>query len=101
MTATMPITRVRGVNVDFPHSPYDCQLVYMEKVIEALQTRKHALLESPTGTGKVPGPPVCVCCVVWRLPHAHDCGLVDRHCASCALPLLGSPPKTLACRHRL
>ena len=25
--------------------------VYMEKVIEALQTGQHALLESPTGTG--------------------------------------------------
>jgi len=42
---------IRGVTVEFPHKPYDCQLVYMEKIIEALQTRSNALLESPTGTG--------------------------------------------------
>ena len=60
-TVTMPITRVRGVDVDFPHKPYDCQLVYMERVIEALQTRCNALLESPTGTGKVGGR-VCDAC---------------------------------------
>ena len=28
---------IRGVSVTFPFDPYSCQLVYMEKVIHALQ----------------------------------------------------------------
>ena len=44
---------MRGVDVTFPFVPYACQLVYMEKMIEALQCAGNALLESPTGTGKV------------------------------------------------
>ena len=42
--------QIRGVSVEFPFEPYDCQLVYMERVIESLQDGKHALLESPTGS---------------------------------------------------
>jgi hypothetical protein len=42
----------RGVTVRFPFEPYPCQKGYMERVIEALQDRQNALLESPTGTGK-------------------------------------------------
>ena len=55
---------VRGLNVDFPFPPYDCQLLYMEKVIEGLQESKNCLLESPTGTGKT----LCLLCAVlaWR-----------------------------------
>lgn len=34
----MPTYNLRGINVDFPYEAYDCQLVYMEKVIQALQT---------------------------------------------------------------
>lgn len=34
----MPVYTLRGVQVDFPFSAYDCQLVYMERVIQALQT---------------------------------------------------------------
>lgn len=49
---------IRGVTVEFPHTAYDCQLLYMERVIEALQTQKLALLESPTGTGKT----LCLLC---------------------------------------
>ena len=28
---------IRNVPISFPFSPYDCQLLYMEKVIQALQ----------------------------------------------------------------
>jgi regulator of telomere elongation helicase 1 len=45
----MPKFDIRGVVVEFPFEPYDCQLVYMERVIQSLQERSHALLESPTG----------------------------------------------------
>ena len=47
---TYPLT-VSGetYDVDFPHEAYDCQLAMMEKVIEALTRKRHALLESPTG----------------------------------------------------
>lgn len=33
----MPTYKIRGIDVDFPFEAYDCQLDYMEKVIEALQ----------------------------------------------------------------
>eukprot|EP00727_Mastigamoeba_balamuthi_P005711 m51a1_g176 putative regulator of telomere elongation helicase 1-like (853) ;mRNA; r:584092-587690 len=50
---------IRGVDVQFPYaSPYPCQLVYMERLIQALQEGKNALLESPTGTGKT----LCLLC---------------------------------------
>ncbi|XP_046578791.1 LOW QUALITY PROTEIN: regulator of telomere elongation helicase 1-like [Haliotis rubra] len=49
---------VRGVSVDFPFEPYECQKAFMEKVIECLQTEKHGILESPTGTGKT----LCLLC---------------------------------------
>ncbi|KAL6972803.1 Regulator of telomere elongation helicase 1 [Sarracenia purpurea var. burkii] len=60
----MPIYKIRGVDVDFPFEAYDCQLVYMEKVIQSLQERCNALLESPTGTGKT----LCLLCatLAWR-----------------------------------
>lgn len=62
--ATMPRYKLRGVNVDFPYKAYECQLVYMEKVIASLQQAGNALLESPTGTGKT----LCLLCAVlaWR-----------------------------------
>ena len=43
---------IRGVPVQFPYEPYPIQLVFMERVLEAVQESKDALLESPTGTGK-------------------------------------------------
>ena len=29
--------QIRGVDIDFPFPPYDCQVSYMEKVIHCLQ----------------------------------------------------------------
>ncbi|KAL5576411.1 hypothetical protein UlMin_018110, partial [Ulmus minor] len=60
----MPTYKIRGIDVDFPFEAYDCQLVYMEKVIQSLQNKCNALLESPTGTGKT----LCLLCatLAWR-----------------------------------
>ncbi|XP_072959072.1 regulator of telomere elongation helicase 1 homolog [Typha angustifolia] len=60
----MPIYKIKGVDVDFPFEAYDSQIVYMEKVIQSLQERCNALLESPTGTGKT----LCLLCatLAWR-----------------------------------
>ncbi|TYK04039.1 regulator of telomere elongation helicase 1 isoform X1 [Cucumis melo var. makuwa] len=60
----MPRYTIRGIGVDFPYNAYDCQLVYMEKVIQSLQEKCNALLESPTGTGKT----LCLLCatLAWR-----------------------------------
>ncbi|KVI06000.1 hypothetical protein Ccrd_015675 [Cynara cardunculus var. scolymus] len=60
----MPTYKIRDINVEFPFEAYDCQLVYMEKVIQSLQERSNALLESPTGTGKT----LCLLCatLAWR-----------------------------------
>eukprot|EP00959_Pyramimonas_sp_CCMP1952_P382408 8012991-Pyramimonas_sp.AAC.1 len=44
--------------VEFPFEPYECQKMYMSRVIEALATGQNALLESPTGTGKT----LCLLC---------------------------------------
>ncbi|MQL92246.1 hypothetical protein Taro_024871, partial [Colocasia esculenta] len=62
--AGMPAYKIRGIDVDFPFEAYDCQIVYMEKVIQSLQQRCNALLESPTGTGKT----LCLLCatLAWR-----------------------------------
>lgn len=53
-----------GIPVEFPFEPYECQRVYMSKVISALQNGQNALLESPTGTGKT----LCLLCatLAWR-----------------------------------
>ncbi|CAO2190879.1 unnamed protein product [Urochloa humidicola] len=60
----MPVYTIRGVAVDFPFDAYDCQITYMDRVIESLQQGKNALLESPTGTGKT----LCLLCasLAWR-----------------------------------
>eukprot|EP00249_Psilotum_nudum_P005576 c19029_g1_i1 orf=1-1221(-) len=51
--------KIGGITVDFPYKAYGSQLAYMGKVVATLegyqrqpQGRCHALLESPTGTGK-------------------------------------------------
>ncbi|RYH21164.1 hypothetical protein EON65_21355 [archaeon] len=48
----MPVVPISGVNVEFPKTPYECQVTYMQKVLQAMSTGSNALLESPTGTGK-------------------------------------------------
>uniref|UniRef100_A0A2N9HX33 Helicase ATP-binding domain-containing protein n=1 Tax=Fagus sylvatica TaxID=28930 RepID=A0A2N9HX33_FAGSY len=60
----MPTYKIRGIDVDFPFEAYDSQLIYMEKVIQSLQEKCNALLESPTGTGKT----LCLLCatLAWR-----------------------------------
>ena len=47
-----PAIGISGVDVHFPFKPYDCQIEFMNRVMEALNEGKNALLESPTGTGK-------------------------------------------------
>ncbi|KAL2904786.1 Regulator of telomere elongation helicase 1-like protein [Bienertia sinuspersici] len=54
----MPFYKIRGISVDFPYDAYDSQITYMDKVIQALQEKNNALLESPTGTGKT----LCLLC---------------------------------------
>ncbi|CAJ2661269.1 unnamed protein product [Trifolium pratense] len=54
----MPTYKIRGIDVDFPYEAYDSQLVYMDKVMQSLQEKCNALLESPTGTGKT----LCLLC---------------------------------------
>ncbi|CAL9205095.1 unnamed protein product [Musa hybrid cultivar] len=51
------VYQIGGVPVEFPFKPYGSQLAFMGRVISTLdrarrQGRCHALLESPTGTGK-------------------------------------------------
>ncbi|XP_040918142.1 regulator of telomere elongation helicase 1-like [Toxotes jaculatrix] len=60
----MPSLTLRGVTVNFPFPPYDCQKDYMSKVIECLQRKTNGVLESPTGTGKT----LCLLCatLAWR-----------------------------------
>ncbi|CAM0881561.1 unnamed protein product [Alopecurus aequalis] len=60
----MPVYRIRGIDVDFPFDAYDCQITYMDRVLQSLQEGNNALLESPTGTGKT----LCLLCstLAWR-----------------------------------
>lgn len=51
------VYQISGVPVEFPYKPYGTQLAYMGRVISTLDRARrqghcHALLESPTGTGK-------------------------------------------------
>lgn len=44
---------INGIKVKFPFKPYPSQIGMMDRVIRALDgNKKHALLESPTGSGK-------------------------------------------------
>jgi regulator of telomere elongation helicase 1 len=46
------VIEIEGIRVIFPYEHYAIQADYMRDVIRALNGKKHALLESPTGTGK-------------------------------------------------
>ncbi|WKY14618.1 hypothetical protein Q1695_000279 [Nippostrongylus brasiliensis] len=48
----MALVKIRDVEVKFPFPPYQCQIAYMDKVIEAIEMKFDTALESPTGTGK-------------------------------------------------
>lgn len=40
---------INGVSVKFPRDPYQVQLDYMQKLIESIENKQNAVLESPTG----------------------------------------------------
>lgn len=40
---------INGIELEFPFEPYELQKDYMSKVIEALNNKQNAVLESPTG----------------------------------------------------
>ena len=61
----MVLIKIRNIMVDFPFEPYDIQKAYMEKVMEALETKNYALLESPTGK--------FVCLIDWLAPPDSPC----------------------------
>lgn len=51
------VLHIGGIQVEFPYRPYGTQLAFMNRVISTLDRARrdghsHALLESPTGTGK-------------------------------------------------
>ncbi|KAL6995987.1 DNA helicase [Sarracenia purpurea var. burkii] len=51
------VYHIGGIGVEFPYQPYGSQLAFMGRVISTLDRAQrdghcHALLESPTGTGK-------------------------------------------------
>lgn len=76
--------------MEFPFNAYDCQLVYMSKVISALQQGQNALLESPTGTGKT----LCLLCATlsWRASLAEpSSSLHEENGASSELPSRSLP----------
>jgi regulator of telomere elongation helicase 1 len=52
------ILKIENVDIYFPYKPYKIQVDYMASVIKALNNRDHALLQSPTGTGKT----LCLLC---------------------------------------
>lgn len=47
--ANMFESRINGVLVKFPRNPYQVQLDYMQKLLESIENKQHAVLESPTG----------------------------------------------------
>lgn len=79
---------IGGIQVEFPYRPYGTQLAFMGRVIATLDRAQrdghcHALLESPTGTGKT----LSLLCstIAWQ-----------QHCGSKAAQLQSKPdPKAM------
>lgn len=44
--------KIDDITLHFPFKPYDGQIKYMTAVVKSLESKTHAALESPTGTGK-------------------------------------------------
>lgn len=49
----MPTFIYNRQKVQFPFEPYEIQKDYMRNVMDAINNHENAMLESPTGTGKV------------------------------------------------
>lgn len=69
---------LRGVKVRFPFEPYSVQVTMMERMIDALQGARNALLESPTGTGKT----LCLlsAALAWRFVYGEALKAVFARC---------------------
>jgi regulator of telomere elongation helicase 1 len=46
------IFNIGEIKLHFPYKPYASQVDYMTSVVKSLESKTHAALESPTGTGK-------------------------------------------------
>ena len=67
---------ILGIEVYFPYEPYENQVLYMKKVIETLQHKGTAGLESPTGTGKT----LCLLCAsLAYLKHLREELINEKH----------------------
>jgi regulator of telomere elongation helicase 1 len=63
----MPIiTSHGGLQVAFPYEPYPSQTRFIDSVTRAVSHSQHALLESPTGTGKT----LCLLCALLAWQHS-------------------------------
>ena len=67
--STATVLTIEDIPVEFPFSPYDCQVDYMRSTMQAINTSSNAILESPTGTGKT----LCLLCstLAWQKNEAH------------------------------
>jgi hypothetical protein len=57
---------IGGMSLVFPFPPYPSQVCMANQMIRAFKLRKHALLESPTGTGAY-SHSICVSAVLYSL----------------------------------
>jgi len=80
----MRLYNIRGVEVEFPFEAYDCQLVYMNKVIECLQTVRDSssllclLAGHPKSSTPLPNKTTSIPYCVYALIN----GEIERECAA-------------------
>lgn len=93
-----PNLHIAGVPVNFPHTPYRAQVALMHAVINAVNNQTHALVESPTGTGKSLAL-LCSSLAIQshlrensRKDQAELVSSTDRNSASTAKPVSSDPP---------